>query len=1042
MFETVSNKVRFPGIEKEILDIWNKKNIFRKSLESRKNSEKYIFYDGPPFATGLPHYGNLLPGTIKDIIPRYYTMRGKYVPRRFGWDCHGLPVEYEMEKELGLNGKQEIEDFGIDKFNESCRSIVLRHVKEWRSTVERMGRWVDFDNDYKTMDPSYMESIFWVFKSLWDKKLVYEGAKIVPYCPRCATPLSNFETNQGYREVTDPAITIKFKSLDEENTYFLAWTTTPWTLPSNLALAVGPDVPYIKVKDKDENYILAEERLGVYYKDESEYAVIERYKAKDLYNKRYEPLLPYFSSLTEKGAFRVLPADFVTTEDGTGIVHIAPGFGEDDYEIGKKQGLPPVVPLDDEGKFTDEVSDYKGIFVKDADKQIIQRLKKERKLVYRSTVTHSYPFCWRCDTPLIYRTISTWFIDIEKIKAKMIKVNKKINWVPAHLKDGRFGKWLEGARDWAISRNRYWGAPIPVWKSEDGKETICIGSIAELEKLSGEKVSDLHKHFLDKIEITSPSTGNKLRRIREVLDCWFESGSMPYAQSHYPFENKEEFEKNFPADFIAEGLDQTRGWFYTLVVISAALFDDPPFKNVVVNGLVLAEDGKKMSKRLKNYPAPEYIIDEYGADALRMYLMDSPVVKAEDLKFSEAGVKEVLKSTLIPLWNAFSFFISYANIDSWEYKNLSVSELGNPLDRWIISAMEGLKADIVGAMDQYDLQKAIAPFLNYIDQLTNWYIRRSRRRFWKSENDEDKAQAYFTLYTVLLDLAKILAPFIPFMAEKMYLVLTLGNEKESVHLEDYPVTDNKWRDLRLEKEMALIRTAVAMGRHLRLEHKVKVRQPLKSIHYITKDDDEIAILQANSDIIKDELNIKDVLFDKEEEELLELTAKANFKVLGPKLGSKVKEAAKEIEKLTYRDLQSLGNGGKVKVSLGSEEITITGEDIEIRRKEKEGLKVINEDTLTAVLDIQLTDELIDEGFARDFINKVQKMRKEKDLDYIDRIKIYFNSSSPVKKGIQNNLDYVKNETLAIDVLEAEKEKNFSECDVNGEACFFSIEKIS
>ena len=579
-----------------------KEKVFEKSIESRKDSEEFVFYDGPPFATGLPHYGHLLAGSIKDVIPRYQTMRGKKVDRVFGWDCHGLPVEYEMEKELKLSGKKEIEDYGIGNFNEACRGIVLRYTKEWETVVTRMGRWVDFEHGYRTMDKNYMESIWWVFKQLWDKGLIYEGYKILPYCPRCSTPLSNFEANQGYMEVTDPAITVRFKAVGEKNTYYLAWTTTPWTLPSNMALAVGSDIDYVKIKDGEDYYILAKSRLSFYYKNSEDYEMVEELKGESLLDKHYLPLFPYFQELKSEGAFRVVTADYVSTEDGTGIVHTAPGFGEDDSMTGKKHGIPEVCPIDNECCFTSEIEDYAGIYVKDADKDIIKRLKIEGKLVHRGTIKHNYPHCWRDDSPLIYRAVSTWFVRIDKVKEAMLKANSQISWVPDHIKDGRFGKWLENARDWAVSRNRYWGCPLPIWRNQETGEAVCVGSVEELEKLTGSKVDDIHKHFVDELKIKSKDGKSDLVRVTEVLDCWFESGSMPYAQKHYPFENKEWFEQNYPADFIAEGLDQTRGWFYTLVVLGAALFDKPAFKNVVVNGMVLAEDGQKMSKRKKIIP--------------------------------------------------------------------------------------------------------------------------------------------------------------------------------------------------------------------------------------------------------------------------------------------------------------------------------------------------------------------------------------------------------------------------------------------------------
>jgi isoleucyl-tRNA synthetase len=708
LYENVDPKVNFSEQEEKILEFWKEKGIFKKSISQREGCDEYVFYDGPPFATGLPHFGHFIPSTIKDIIPRYQTMKGKKVERRFGWDCHGLPVENLIEKELGLNSKTDIENYGVANFNEACRDSVLRYVNEWKQTITRLGRWVDFDNDYKTMNPDYMESIWWVMKSLWEKGLLYEGHYILPYCPRCSTVLSNHElATGGYKDVHDPAITIRFKVVkagpsinDDEitngKTYFLAWTTTPWTLPSNLGLTAGPDIDYVKVKDGDEYYILAQARLGAYYKNPEDYEIIWTKKGSELLGCKYEPLFPYFASLETNedgsdGAFRVFNADFVSTEDGTGIVHTAPGFGEDDNKVFKGSGVPTVCPVDNECKFTSEVPDYKGRFVKECDKDIMERLKQEGKLVKRDQILHAYPHCWRCSSPLIYRGVGSWFVKVESMRDKLLKANSQITWQPAHIKEGRFGKWLANARDWAISRNRYWGNPLPIWKCPDCGKTICVGSRQELKDLSGTYPEDLHKHFVDKITIPC-KCGGTMTRIPEVLDCWFESGSMPYAQNHYPFENKEYFEKHFPANFISEGLDQTRGWFYTLTVLAAALFDRPAFENCVVNGLILASDGKKMSKSLRNYTDPAEVMSKFGADAIRLFLMHSPAVKADDLKYSDDGVRDVLKGILIPLWNSYSFFVTYANIDNVKAtgKAFENSLPLNPLDRWILSITQKL----------------------------------------------------------------------------------------------------------------------------------------------------------------------------------------------------------------------------------------------------------------------------------------------------------------------------------------------------------------
>lgn len=1038
-FKNISNQVNFPALECEVLEFWKESGIFEKSLKQRKGGPEYVFYDGPPFATGLPHYGHLLAGTIKDVVPRYQTMRGNYVERSFGWDCHGLPVENEMEKVLKLQSKRDIEAYGVDKFNEACRSIVLRYTSEWETVVTRMGRWVDFRRGYRTMDRNFMESVWWVFKALWDKGLVYEGYKILPYCPRCATPLSNFETNQGYKEVVDPAITIRFKLRDEENSYILAWTTTPWTLPSNLALAVGPEVDYVKVKDGDEFFYLAENRLGAYYRETPE--IVWRGKGADLAGRRYEPLFNYFAELDAQGAFQVLCGDFVSISDGTGIVHCAPGFGEDDNALCKAAGLPEVCPIDAECRFTDEIPDYAGRAVKETDKEIIQRLKDEGKLVRRDQIRHSYPHCWRDDGPLIYRTISTWFVRAEQLRDRMVKNNQSINWVPAHLRDGRFGKWLENARDWAISRNRFWGTPLPIWRNPEG-EVIVPGSVAELEKLTGRKIEDLHKHFIDKLEIPSPTGKSPLKRVEEVFDCWFESGSMPYARMHYPFENKKQFEEHFPADFIAEGLDQTRGWFYTLVVLASALFDRPPFKNVLVNGLILAENGQKMSKRLKNYPDPMVVVNTYGADALRLFMLGSQVVRAEDLKFSEAGVKEILRGVMIPMWNALSFFTTYANVDGYEPPAGEVqppAKASNVLDRWILSSASQMVEEIRGELDAYNLQKAANRFSRFIDDLTNWYIRRSRRRFWKSSDDADKREAYRTLHYVLLTFAKTAAPFIPFTTEAIYRTLRTKEMPESVHLCDYP-EPNDCRDEYLEKQMELTMTAVSSGRFLRTANNLKVRQPLAKAVLASPDAASRKMLEETAWIVAEELNVKSVEFSDDEEALVRRSAKANFKVLGSRLGKNMKEAAAKIQALTGREIGDVLAGKPYKLVLADgTEAEITAEDLVVQREEKPGLVAASENGITIALATELTPELEEEGFARELVSKIQNLRKEKGFDVTDRIRVVCSVPEKREAALEANRAYICEETLAV-AFETGPAENGAEADVNGESCRISVER--
>lgn len=1075
MYKPVDPKTDFAKQEEEVLKFWEKNNIFKKSVEARSNNSDYVFFDGPPFATGLPHFGHFVPGTIKDIIPRYKTMKGFRVERRFGWDCHGLPVENLIEKELGLNSKTDIEKYGIDKFNEACRASVLRYVKEWKETITRLGRWVDFENDYKTMNPEYMESIWYVMKSLWEKGLLYEGYYILPYCPRCSTVLSNHELNLGgYKDVHDPAITVRFKVLSPvtnsqagktftgenalpENTYLLAWTTTPWTLPSNLGLAVGADIEYALIEYEGDYYIMAVPRLEAYFakqtenkkqkemcscgKTAGEYKPIWTKKGSELEGLRYEPLFPYFKNLaagedgknTEagQGAFRVLIGDFVTTEDGTGIVHTAPGFGEDDNRIFKNTGVPTVCPVDAECKFTNEVPDYKGLFVKDADKAIIERLKTEEKLFKREQILHSYPHCWRCDSPLIYRAVASWFVSVEKIKNKMLSANSEITWQPEHIKSGRFGKWLEGARDWAISRNRYWGNPIPIWKCPDCGETICVGSREELKELSGIYPEDLHKHFVDKITIPCKKCSGTMRRVPEVLDCWFESGSMPYAQQHYPFENKEIFEKNFPADFISEGLDQTRGWFYTLTVLAAALFDKPAFKNCIVNGLVLAEDGKKMSKSLRNYTDPNKVISQFGADALRLFLMNSNVVKADDLKYSDEGVRDVLKGILIPFWNSYSFYVTYANIDGITPPERAkadgredgtekfLSGLNNPLDRWILSVTEKLIADVSTALDNYDLSQAVPPMIEYIDLLNNWYIRRSRRRFWKSENDTDKTQGYETLYRALKKFSLVAAPVIPFITEAIWQNLRTENDTVSIHLADYPEYNEKVRDNDLEFKMKTVQKCVSMGRALRYQFNLKIRQPLKALEIVTKNPQEKSVLLEMEESIIEELNIKEIIFHDKEDELVEYKAKANFKVLGKELGQKMKAAAAQIEKLSSSEIESLLEGAVLSLDIDGQTVDLTAEKIIVNRVEKENLKVLNEGTLTVALNTEITEELLLEGYIRDLVRGVQNLRKESGLAVTDRIKLYVAGTDSdgkqlLRKAFEANKTYLMAETLAVE----------------------------
>ncbi len=1042
MYKPVNPKADFPKQEEEILKFWKEDDTFKKSVSQREGAEEYVFYDGPPFATGLPHFGHFIPSTIKDIIPRYQTMKGKKVERRFGWDCHGLPVENLIEKELGINSKHEIEAYGVANFNEKCKASVLKYTSEWRQTITRMGRWVDFDHDYKTMNSDYMESIWWVAKSLWDKGLIYEGKYILPYCPRCSTVLSTHELAQGYKEKQDPAVTIRFKvtqapkAIDDADmangkTYFLAWTTTPWTLPSNLGLCMGPKIEYVKILDKESGdyYILAKSRLSAYYKNESDYEIIYEKLGSEFLGAKYEPLFPYFEYLKDSakcseethqpcsdGAFRLFNADYVSTEDGTGIVHIAPAFGEEDNKVFAETGIPNVEPMDAECKFTKEVSDYVGRFVKDCDKDIMERLKKEGKLVKRDTVVHQYPHCWRCGSPLIYRGIGSWFVRVADHHEQLLKANSQIKWQPAHIKEGRFGKWLAGARDWAVSRNRYWGNPIPIWKCDnpDCKNKLCVGSRDELKKLSGIYPEDLHKQFVDKITIPCEKCGGTMHRIPEVFDCWFESGSMPYAQQHYPFENKEYFEKHFPANFISEGLDQTRGWFYTLTVLASHLFDKPAFQNCIVNGLVLASDGRKMSKSLRNYTDPVEAINKFGADALRLFLIHSAVVRADDLRYSDEGVRDVIKNIILPLWNSYSFFVTYANIDKIQPTGHLFDEKlpSNPLDAWLLSITQKLVKDVTAGLDDYDLSGAVDPIVKFIDEMNNWYIRRSRRRFWKSENDEDKKEAYEALYIALKTFSLVASPFIPFITEQIWQNLRTSDDKESVHLCDYPIYNEKWHNEELEFKMATVQKAVSMGRSLRNTFNLKNRQPLASVALVTRNENEKRVLAEMEDSIREELNVKKVEFHDREDELVEYKCKANFKVLGKELGPKMKKAASIIQELTSEQIQSILEGTNLSIDVDGTTVELNSEKILVERLEKDGLKVLNEGTLTVGLDSKITDELKKEGYVRDLIRGIQNLRKESGFEVTDRINLVVSGDDELKSSYEMFKDFISSETLA------------------------------
>ncbi len=1001
--------VQFPALETEVRSFWDSGNIFKKSLELRENGPHFRFFDGPPFATGTPHYGHLIAGTIKDIVPRYQTMKGNYVERRFGWDTHGLPIEMIVEKNLNLKGRTDVLKYGVARYNEECRANVFQFVAEWREVTGRLGRWIDFDNDYKTLDLNFMESVWWVFKRLWDNGRIYEGLRVMPYSWRLATPLSNFEAGSNYKTVQDPSVTVRFKLTERPQCSILAWTTTPWTLISNLAVCVGPEIDYVEVKAKDgEHVILAEARLPAYFKNKGDYEIVRQMKGSDLAGLTYSPLFPYFADRKASGSFKVLVDGYVTTEDGTGIVHQAPAFGEDDYRVCRAHGIEPVDPIDREGSFTDVIPELHGTNFKEADKAIMQRLKADGLMFKQDVISHPYPHCDRSDTPLMYRAVSAWYVKVEDLQEAMVKNNDTIRWVPDHIKDGRFGNWLANARDWNMSRNRFWGNPLPIWRCAGCGSLECLGSKAELEEKSGSKVTDLHKHFVDELTWACASCKGEMRRVPEVLDCWFESGSMPYGQLHYPFENKDLFEKSFPADFIAEGLDQTRGWFYTLMVLSTALFGKAPFKNCIVNGMILAEDGKKMSKRLKNYPDPTDVMNAHGADALRLYLINSPAVRAETLRFSEAGVKEVVRQALLPFWNVYSFFTTYASVDGYSPTKGAAAST-NVLDRWVLSRLQTLLASIEREMEQYRLYAVLPALLEFVEELTNWYVRRSRRRFW-SDDARDKTAGYDTLFTVLVKLSQALAPFIPFVTEEVYRnlsTLTPG-APESVHLTDYPVADPKLTDTQLERDMALIMKVVGLGRSLRAQEKMKVRQPLSSITVITRNGDDARVLREHGSHIMEELNVKEVVFSSHEENYVDLAIKPNFPVLGPIFGKNLGEVTKAISKLSRKEILDLEDGGSLAVAGQS----LTASAFLIERKPKHGLAIETAGGVTVFFDTTLTPELVAEGLAREFVNRIQRMRKEADLHISDRIEIRFHAPEDLSQSLAKQEEHIRSETLA------------------------------
>ena len=1038
-FERVEATADFPAMEVAILDLWERIDAFHESDRRRAGRPSFVFYDGPPFATGTPHYGHLLAGTIKDIVPRFWSMRGHRVERRFGWDCHGLPIEALAQEALGLAGTAEILERGVGVFNEQCRSMVDTYVADWRRTVLRMGRWIDFDDDYKTMDVDYMETVWWVFKRLWDEGRVYKSYRIMPYSCKLATPLSNFEANKNYKDVQDPSITVRLRvvegarevspDLPEGADLFLTvWTTTPWTLPSNLAVCVRRSIDYVVVEDLDsgDHLVFAEARLPAYdaalaqamADDAAEgalrgdhFRLVRRLTGDALVGLRYEPLFPYFAGRDH--AFVALEDDFVTTDDGTGIVHMAPAYGEDDFRVCRAADIELVDPLDAEARFVEPVTDYLGVFCKDADRDIIKRLKAEGRLLRQDTLVHSYPFCERTDTPLIYRAIDAWYVKVEDLRDDLVAANAEIGWVPEYVGSNRFGNWLREANDWNISRNRFWGSCIPVWvNEEDPEDAICVGSRAELEALSGVAVDDLHKHVVD--EVVIERDGRRYRRTPEVLDCWFESGSMPYAQQHYPFEREEDFDSFFPAHFIAEGLDQTRGWFYTMLVLGISLFGRSPYRNVIVNGMILAGDGKKMSKSLKNYPDPNDMLDTFGADALRAYLIDSPVVRAEELRFEEAGLKEIVRTVVLPYWNVLSFFTTYASLDGWDPRRGDAPPVAErpDIDRWILSVLQSLIRDVNVEMEAYRLYTVVPRLVSFIDDLTNWYVRRSRDRFWKTDDDRDKAAAYATLYEVLTTYSKVLAPFMPFLTEEVHQRLVRPVDPEapaSVHWCDYPHFDAAALDAGLERRMATVRAVAALGRRVREDHKIKVRQPLRELVVVHREKTVRDDVTAAAALVASELNVKKVSVEADESAFATVTVKPNFKTLGKRCGPKLKEIGPALGRWGFDEVARLEAGEAIEVA--GEALRL--EDVLLQRSARGDAATATDGEYTVVLDTTLDDALRREGIARDAINLLNTARKDKGLEVSDRIRVRWQSDGEeVARALDEHAELVAREVLA------------------------------
>ncbi|WVN88285.1 isoleucine-tRNA ligase [Cryptococcus depauperatus CBS 7841] len=1053
-----SKPIHIPAKEDQVLKYWRDIDAFRTSQKLSEGKPEYSFYDGPPFATGKPHYGHLLLGTIKDIVTRHAHSTGHHVERRFGWDTHGLPVEHEIDKTLNIKGKEDVMALGIDKYNAACREIVMRYSTEWQSVVERMGRWIDFENGYKTLDPTFMESVWWVFGQLWKKEQVYRGLKVMPYSTGCTTPLSNFEAGEDYRMTSDPAVTVSFPLVDDPNTSLLAWTTTPYTLPSNLALCVNPEFTYIKIHDfeRDQNFILLESLLGTVYKElqggkkldpkkEPKFKKVGTFTGKDMVGWRYVPIFDYFTEQYEDRAFRVVSDPYVTDSDGTGIVHQAPAYGEDDHRISVSNGIVredeiPPCPIDESGRFTAEVPDYQGKHVKESDSFIIKDLQKKGRLVVRSDIMHSYPFCWRSGTPLIYRAIPSWFVRVANISDKLVKNNEKTRWVPSAIGEGRFGGWIRNARDWNISRNRYWGTPIPLWVSEDYEEIVCVSSIAELEELSGRKgISDLHRESIDSITIPSKKGKGELRRIEEVFDCWFESGSMPYAQAHYPFENAAYFQKSYPADFISEGIDQTRGWFYTLLVLGTHLFDTAPWKNLVVTGLVLAADGKKMSKKLKNYPDPMDVVNKYGADCVRLFLVNSPVVRADNLRFREEGVREILTNVILKWINSLNFYLGQVELieqttgEKFVYDHDAKKSL-NVMDRWILATCQTLIQHVKTEMAAYRLYTVIPRLLDLISDLTNWYIRFNRSRLKGSGGVEDTKAALNTLYEALLTLCLTMSSFTPFTCETVYQALRPTSPRprdpnqnvDSVHFLPFPEVRAEYFDPVIERQVQRMRAVIDLGRLIRDKRTLKVKMPLKELIIFHHDQEYLDDVQSLESYITAELNVVNIVYTLDESSVgIKYRATADWPSLGKKLRKDIGKVRSHLPKITSEECKSFVTDGKITVN-GIE--LVTG-DLRVSRiaelaEGENKYDTASDNDVIILLDIRRHPELESLALLRSLTSRVNKLRKEAGLKPSDKVDIFYEyddgEENAIRLAVQGNEEYLNKQIGGVPVELSQK----------------------